>query len=108
MTAGVVIALMTGFGSNGGGLAQTSNSKACVLQNLTKSSVHFVALAEGRLADAQRHAALVECANDPAFDAVWFARGGYGSPTIFVDTAKMYFGNDQLPLVEFALKDKPA
>lgn len=32
--------------------------------------------------DAQRHAALVECANDPAFDAVWFARGGYGSNRI--------------------------
>ena len=31
------------------------------------------------------------------------ARGGYGSPTIFVDNDKMYFGNDQLPLVEFAL-----
>ncbi len=31
------------------------------------------------------------------------ARGGYGSPTIFVDKTKMYFGNDQLPLVEFAL-----
>jgi 2-hydroxychromene-2-carboxylate isomerase len=36
------------------------------------------------------------------------ARGGYGSPTIFVDRTKMYFGNDQLPLVEFALKEKPA
>lgn len=32
------------------------------------------------------------------------ARGGYGSPTIFVDAADMYFGNDQLPLVEAALK----
>lgn len=32
------------------------------------------------------------------------ARGGYGSPTIFVDGKWMYFGNDQLPLVEFALK----
>lgn len=31
------------------------------------------------------------------------ARGGYGSPTIFVDATNMYFGNDQLPLVEFAL-----
>ena len=29
--------------------------------------------------DAQRLAAFVECANDPSFDAVWFARGGYGS-----------------------------
>ncbi len=32
------------------------------------------------------------------------ARGGYGSPTMFVDTTDMYFGNDQLPLVEAALK----
>jgi 2-hydroxychromene-2-carboxylate isomerase len=32
------------------------------------------------------------------------SRGGYGSPTMFVDDKWMYFGNDQLPLVEFALK----
>lgn len=32
------------------------------------------------------------------------ARGAYGSPTIFVDRDDMYFGNDQLPLVEAALK----
>lgn len=36
------------------------------------------------------------------------ARGGYGSPTIFVDRTDMYFGNDQLPLVEAAMKRKPA
>jgi len=36
------------------------------------------------------------------------ARGGYGSPTIFVDKDKMYFGNDQLPLVEFALNRSEA
>jgi 2-hydroxychromene-2-carboxylate isomerase len=35
-------------------------------------------------------------------------RGGYGSPTIFVDADKMYFGNDQLPLVEFALNRSEA
>lgn len=29
--------------------------------------------------DAARAAAFVEAANDPAVDAVWFARGGYGS-----------------------------
>jgi muramoyltetrapeptide carboxypeptidase len=29
--------------------------------------------------DNARCAALVEVANDPAFDAVWFARGGYGA-----------------------------
>ncbi len=32
--------------------------------------------------DELRLAALLECANDPAFDAVWFARGGYGSSRI--------------------------
>jgi 2-hydroxychromene-2-carboxylate isomerase len=34
-------------------------------------------------------------------------RGGYGSPTIFVDSKWMYFGNDQLPLVEYRLRDNP-
>ena len=29
--------------------------------------------------DAARAGALVEFANDPAFDAIWFARGGYGA-----------------------------
>jgi len=32
--------------------------------------------------DAARAAALVETANDPAIDAVWFGRGGYGSNRI--------------------------
>lgn len=31
------------------------------------------------------------------------ARGGFGSPTVFVDREQMFFGNDELPLVEFAL-----
>jgi 2-hydroxychromene-2-carboxylate isomerase len=35
------------------------------------------------------------------------ARGGYGSPTIFVDGKWMYFGNDQLPLVEYRLLTSP-
>lgn len=38
-------------------------------------------LAEGHFAgsDAARAAAFLEVANDPGVDAVWFARGGYGS-----------------------------
>ncbi len=42
---------------------------------------------EGHFAgpDALRLAAFVECANDPAFDAVWFARGGYGANRIAAD-----------------------
>ena len=31
------------------------------------------------------------------------ARGGFGSPTMFVDGDDIYFGNDRLPLVEAAL-----
>lgn len=31
-------------------------------------------------------------------------RGGFGSPTMFVDGADMYFGNDRLPLVREAVK----
>ena len=33
-------------------------------------------------ADADRQRALVEFANDPGIDAIWFARGGYGSNRI--------------------------
>lgn len=33
------------------------------------------------------------------------ARGGFGSPTMFVNTDDMYFGNDRLPLVEAALRN---
>jgi len=33
------------------------------------------------------------------------ARGGFGSPTMYVDRDDMYFGNDRLPLVEHALAE---
>ena len=44
-------------------------------------------LTDGHFAgsDAQRLAALLDCANDAAFGAVWFARGGYGSNRIAQD-----------------------
>lgn len=35
------------------------------------------------------------------------ARGGFGSPTMFVNGDDMYFGNDRLPLVEAALMRAP-
>ncbi|MBS0275015.1 MAG: 2-hydroxychromene-2-carboxylate isomerase [Proteobacteria bacterium] len=35
------------------------------------------------------------------------ARGGFGSPTMFVNGTDMYFGNDRLPLVEAALMRAP-
>jgi 2-hydroxychromene-2-carboxylate isomerase len=36
------------------------------------------------------------------------ARGGFGSPTIFVDKIDMYFGNDRLPLIREALQRQKA
>jgi len=51
--------------------------------------------------DSERAEALVEAANDPAVDAIWFARGGYGSCRIAEDVldrlgpsarAKTYLG----------------
>ncbi|WP_260923098.1 LD-carboxypeptidase [Novosphingobium sp. 9] len=41
---------------------------------------HFAGSDEARLA------ALLECANDPAYDAVWFARGGYGACRVAEDS----------------------
>lgn len=52
-------------------------------------------------ADADRAAAFIDIANDPHIDAVWFARGGYGSNRIIPDVigrltdvakAKTYLG----------------
>ena len=42
---------------------------------------------EGHFAgsDEVRLDALLECANDPDFDAIWFAKGGYGSNRIAAD-----------------------
>ncbi|MDG2003471.1 MAG: LD-carboxypeptidase [Novosphingobium sp.] len=40
--------------------------------------------------DAVRQAALVECANDPAVDFVWFARGGYGACRIAQDALRQF------------------
>ena len=31
------------------------------------------------------------------------ARGGFGSPTIFVGKTDMYFGNDRMPLIREAV-----
>ncbi|MDB5657027.1 MAG: 2-hydroxychromene-2-carboxylate isomerase [Tardiphaga sp.] len=36
------------------------------------------------------------------------ARGGFGSPTIYLDKTDMYFGNDRLPLLREALQRRRA
>jgi 2-hydroxychromene-2-carboxylate isomerase len=36
------------------------------------------------------------------------ARGGFGTPTIFIDKTDMYFGNDRLPLIRYALQRRKA
>lgn len=56
-------------------------------------------------------ARMLQGINDPAIKAQLksntdevIARGGFGSPTIFVNGTDMYFGNDRLPLVREALR----
>lgn len=78
-------------------------------ENLDDPAV-LAAVADAAGLDGQ---ALRAASEDPAVKARLRAnteelieRGGYGSPTIFVDGTDMYFGNDQLPLVEAALKRK--
>ena len=58
--------------------------RALAAQQCPQVSLHFheQCFAEhGHFAgdDSLRAGAMLECANDPAFDAVWFARGGYGA-----------------------------
>ena len=53
---------------------------------------YFKAIADARYKDALR-------ANTDEL----MARGGFGSPTMFVDGSDMYFGNDRLELVRAAL-----
>ena len=53
--------------------------------NLTFHDQCFVKQGHFAGSDAVRLAALLECANDDAFDAVWFAKGGYGSNRIAAD-----------------------
>lgn len=79
-------------------------------ENLDDPAV-LIAVADGEGLDG---AAIAEAAVSDAVKARLranteevVARGGYGSPTIFVDRDDMYFGNDQLPLVEAALKRTP-
>ncbi len=79
----------------------------------------------GRLLDISQDDVMREVVAGVGFDAdVWFEhisrqatkdwlranteelieRGGFGSPTMFVDGDDMYFGNDRLPLVAAALR----
>jgi muramoyltetrapeptide carboxypeptidase len=78
-----------------------------------RAALHFHTqcfLTSGHFAgtDAERANALIEVANDPRFDAVWFARGGYGSGRIAEKVIqnlkpaakdKVYFGYSDLGYV---------
>jgi 2-hydroxychromene-2-carboxylate isomerase len=61
------------------------------------SKAFFAAISEQKIKDALK-------ANTDEL----MARGGFGSPTIFVDRTDMYFGNDRLPLIREALARRKA
>ncbi len=65
-----------------GGIATRARGLAAVAVPAVDLVIHPQCfLSQGHFAgsDAARIAAFVEVANDPAIDALWFARGGYGS-----------------------------
>jgi 2-hydroxychromene-2-carboxylate isomerase len=71
-----------------------------------EDAVRAIAARAGQDADA-----LLAAANSPEMKAQLrantdevIARGGFGSPTMFVNGDDMYFGNDVLPLVKAALQ----
>ena len=80
-------------------------------QDIAQDSV-LAALATGQGLDAQAMLAAISTPEVKAqlkanTDAV-IARGGFGSPTFFVDGDDMYFGNDRLPLVRAAVLRRQA
>lgn len=62
--------------------AQTGEIAAARFGDAVKLHFHpqcFLSAGHFAGTDAERSAAFLEAANDPAIDAVWFARGGYGA-----------------------------
>ena len=70
--------------------ADAARAEALALAEFPGASLHFheqcfASAGHFAGADELRLAAFLDCANDPAIDAVWFARGGYGSNRIAQD-----------------------
>jgi 2-hydroxychromene-2-carboxylate isomerase len=78
------------------GRAENLDDPAVVIAAANAAGLDGEALALAAQADATK--ARLRANTDEVI-----ARCGYGSPTIFVDKTDMYFGNDQLALVEAAL-----
>lgn len=73
----------------------TAKRVQALAANFAEVELHFhpqCFLSEGHFAgtDGERVAALVECANDPGFDAVWAARGGYGAARVVEDAVRQF------------------
>ena len=68
-------------------------ARALVADEYPGLSLHFheqcfTGLGHFAGSDVNRMDAFVECANDVSFDAVWFAKGGYGSNRIAAEAVK--------------------
>ena len=92
---------------------QTALARACfeLYWGEDKDISQEIVLAEACARAGLDKAGLQQAVNDAEIKAELKAntdevisRGGFGSPTIFVDGHDMYFGNDRLALIEAALK----
>jgi 2-hydroxychromene-2-carboxylate isomerase len=76
------------------------------LEDISQDAVLEKVIARAGLPKAEYFAAVADPKNKDALRAntdELIARGGFGSPTMFVDKDDMYFGNDRLELVRAAL-----
>lgn len=81
--------------------AENLDDPAVLIAAANGAGLDGAAIAEASIIDANK--AKLRVNTDEAI-----ARGAYGSPTMFVDSKYMYFGNDQLPLVESRLRPPPS
>jgi 2-hydroxychromene-2-carboxylate isomerase len=82
--------------------AYWSDSKDISLSDVIKNVCAAAGLDGDRILD-RAHAAEIKDRLRANTDEV-IERGGFGSPTMFVDRTDMYFGNDRMELVEAALR----
>lgn len=82
--------------------AYWSDSKDISLSDVLKDVCTVAGLDAERILDRAQSADIKDRLRGNTDELI--ARGGFGSPTMFVDGTDMYFGNDRMELVEAALR----
>ena len=82
--------------------AYWSDSKDISLPDVVNNVCVSVGLDGGQMLERAQTAGIKDRLRANTDEVI--ARGGFGSPTMFVNGSDMYFGNDRMELVEAALR----